>query len=247
MDQKLKILAIIGARSGSKGVPDKNIRPLAGKPLMYWIIKAALSSKYINRVFLSTDSEEYAKIAKDFGVEVPFLRPAEFAQDSSPDFDYVNYTVNELAKQENYSPDIVTRLFPTVPFQQSVDIDGAIEALLNDSAADSAVVIAQARQHPAKALKIIDDKNGKKYVVTYQEGEGIGVTGLAPRQSYEPAYFRANVIVSRRETLEKYKDVRSLTGDKVAYYIIPQSRLIDIDSELDFEIAEYLMKKYYNL
>ena len=241
MDTKsLEILGIIGARSGSKGVPNKNIQPLAGKPLMAWIIETAQRSRYIDRVIVSTNLEEYAVIARQYGADVPFLRPEELATDASPEFEYMEHAVEWLAKNEEYEPDIVVRLLPTVPLQMPEDIDSCIEELLKDPEAQSAVVIAEARQHPHKALKLVDDGKGSHYLVTYITDSGRDVTPIA-RQSYEKAYFRANVIVSRTEVIGEH---HSLTGDHVRYHIIPQERAIDIDSRIDFFIVEQIIKNF---
>jgi len=239
-EKNLKVLGIIGARSGSKGIKDKNIKPLGGKPLMAWIIEAAKNSKYISRLIISTDSENYSNIAKQYGVEAPFLRPASLSTDLSPEIDYITYTINRLEEEEAYVPDIVVRLFPTVPLQLSEDIDKCIENLLSDQNAHSSVVIAEARQHPMKTLKLIE-KNEESYLVSYHSENGKDVTPIA-RQNYPKAYVRANVIVSKISTI---KTMNSLTGDFVKYHIIPQERAIDIDSPVDFFIAEKLME-YFN-
>ena len=232
-----KILGIIGIRSGSKGVPDKNIRELSGKPLIGWILEKAKKSKYINRLVVSTDSEIYAEISKNFHAEIPCLRPKIFAQDKSSDLDFVKHMLLFLEEKEKYIPDIVVRMMATVPFQKTEDIDAVIEILIKDKLADSAVVIAESRQHPQKALKIIDDKiHGKKLVSFFKES-GREVTGIA-RQCYEKAYFRGNIIACR---LPIIKQTNSLTGDLVRYHVIPQERAIDIDNEIDFEICENLL------
>lgn len=240
MKTDLKVLAMIGARSGSKGVPHKNIKILAGKPLMGWIIEAAKSSRYVNRVIVSTDSSEYQKIANSFGAETPFLRPPEISTDQSVDYEFITDALANLKEKEGYVPDIVLRLLATCPLQQADDIDCCIEELLKDKEADSAVVIAEARQHPAKALKLIPDGNGGNYLVSYSGGSGREVTPLG-RQRYEKAYFRANVVASRIKTI---CEMNSLTGDKVRYHIIPQERAVDIDTLVDFYIVEALMKKF---
>lgn len=241
--KELKILALIGARSGSKGVPDKNIRELAGNPLMAWIIETAKNSKYVNRVIVSTDSLKYAETAKKYGAEIPFLRPKELAADNSPEFDFVKYTLEQLKRQEGYEPDIVVRLLATVPMQMPEDIDNCLEELLKDPKADSAVVVAPARQHPMKALKLKDDGAGGLHLVTYNTESGREVTPIA-RQNYEKAYFRANIIACRRETIFK---TNSLTGDFVRYHIIPEERAVDIDSLADFALIENSIGKYKNI
>jgi len=232
-----KILAVIGARSGSKGVIDKNIKPLGGEPLIHWIIKTASSSKYINRIIVSTDSIKYSKIAIKHGAEVPFLRPEMISKDLSTDFEYISHALKWLKENENYIPDIVVRLFPATPFQKSDDIDFCIDKLLKNTNCDSSVVIAKARQHPEKALKIINDDSGER-LVTYYGNSGKDVTGIA-RQNYESAYFRANVIVSKINTIT---EKNSLTGDIVQFHTIEEERAIDIDTEYDFLIAEKIFK-----
>jgi N-acylneuraminate cytidylyltransferase/CMP-N,N'-diacetyllegionaminic acid synthase len=235
----MNILGIIGARSGSKGVKDKNIRRLLGKPLIGRIIETSKKSKYISRVIVSTDSKHYVDIAREFGAEVPFLRPEELSSDWSPEYDYVLHAVKWLKSNENYEPDIVVRLMATVPLQTTEDIDLCIEELLKDSSAHSAVVISEARQHPLKALKLMDDKKGGHYLVSYFSESGIEVTPIA-RQNYEKAYFRSNIIACRLNTIY---NTGSLTGDKVRYHIIPQERALDIDSEMDFIVVEELIKR----
>ena len=234
----MNILGIIGASSGSKGVKDKNIRQLLGKPLLGRIIETSKKSKYINRVIVSTDSKHYVDIAREFGAEVPFLRPEGLSLDWSPEYDYVLHAVRWLKSNENYEPDIVIRLVATVPLQTTEDIDLCIEELMKDSSANSAVVISEARQHPLKALKLVDDKKGGHYLVSYFSESGREVTPIA-RQNCEKAYFRSNIIACRLDTIY---NTGSLTGDIVRYHIIPQERAIDVDSEADYLIVETLMK-----
>ena len=233
-----KVLGIIGIRSGSKGVPDKNIRQLLGKPLIGWILEKAKDSKYINKLVVSTDSEKYAKIAKNFDAEVPCLRPKKLAENFSPEIDFVKHMLEILKQKENYVPDIVVRMMATIPLQNTDDIDSIIEILINDKKADSAVVISEARQHPQKALKIINEIDGTKKLVTYFSESGREVTPIA-RQTYEKAYFRANIIACKLPVIYK---TNSLTGDVVRYHEIPQERAIDIDNEIDFGICEYLLR-----
>jgi len=237
-DKNLKIMGIIGARSGSKSVPHKNIRPLAGKPLIAWIIESAKKSNHINRIVVSTDSEEYAEIARKYGADVPVLRPKKIARDKSVEYDFVRHMVEWLEKNEGYKPDIVVRLTAPVPLQAPEDIDGCIEALLRDPKADSAVAMAEARQHPEKAMKLIDDGTGGKKVVTYFTESGLEVTPVG-RQSYQKAYFRGNIIACRTSVIFK---TNSLTGHNIRYHLVPQERAMDIDNPIDFVIIEQLMR-----
>ncbi len=234
----MEVLAIIGIRSGSKGVINKNIKTLYGKPLVGWIIDAAQKSKSITRLIVSTDSQEYANIVQNLGVEVPCLRPKELASDTSTDLEYINHMLDWLRQNEGYVPDIVVRLMATVPLQASEDIDELVDILKSDFSATSAVVISESRQHPMKALKIVDEKNGQGLLVHYFTETGRDVTPVA-RQNYPKAYFRSNIVATRTETISK---TNTLTGDKVKYHIIPQERAIDIDNDIDFLIAEMLLK-----
>lgn len=234
----MEVLAIIGIRSGSKGVINKNIKTLYGKPLVGWIIDAAQRSKSITRLIVSTDSLEYANIVKELGVEVPCLRPKELASDSSTDLEYINHMLEWLRENEGYVPDIVVRLMATVPMQEPEDIDELVNILKSDLNATSAVVISESRQHPMKALKILNDKSGQGQLVHYFTETGKDVTPVA-RQSYPKAYFRSNIVATRPETIYK---TNSLTGDLVRYHIIPQERAIDIDNDIDFLILETLLK-----
>lgn len=233
-----KVLAIIGARSGSKGVANKNIRPLGGKPLMAWVIGAAKSSRYVDRVIVGTDSLEYADIAREWGAEVPYLQPPEVSHGGATDFEYVSYGLKWLREHEGYRPDVVVRLMPTVPLQQAADIDSSIEELVSHPDATSVVVLAEAHQIPHKALRITPEGR----VVSYITGDHRGAEPRK-RESYERAYFRANIVTTYPSVLQ---ETGTIVGDHVRAHIIPQERAIDIDSETDFFIAEALLKKMYS-
>ena len=235
----MKVLAVIGARAESKGIRNKNIKLLAGRPLMAWVIETAIKSKYIDRVAVSTDSVQYIEIAKECGAEAPFLRPAELATDSSLEFDYVKHAVSWY-KNHDFKPDIVVRLQATNPLQLPEDVDACVEKLMEDPNAHASMVIAQARQNPQKAVKIVKDDYGDEVLVSYITES---VDGLAPsnRQSHDKAYFRANIVATRVEALYR---LNSQIGNRVKFHVIPQERGLDIDSAIDFEIAEILIKKY---
>ena len=231
----LKILGVIGLRSGSKGLKNKNILKINKKPLAAIAIVNAIKSKYINRIIVSTDSKYYAKISNKYGAETPFLRPKRLSTDLSNELDYIYHLLNFLKKKENYKPDIIVRLL-AVPLQKSEDIDKCVKKLLSNKKFDSCTVIAEAGQHPQKALKI----NRSNNLVGYISGSGIGIGRKQNRNQYQKAYFRSNIVASRYKTIFKFN---SLTGKKNTYHIIPQNRSIDIDTSLDFKIAKFLLKK----
>lgn len=156
-----KILAIIPARGGSKGLPGKNIKPLLGKPLIGWTIEQALTSKYIDEIFVSTDSREIADVAETFGVQVPDLRPEELANDTASSMDFILYTLHLLEKRgKNFS--YIVLLEPTSPLRDVMDIDYAIEKLVTIEEAESIVGVCKTEAvHPG-----IFDKNYPGFLST---------------------------------------------------------------------------------
>lgn len=228
-----KILAIIGIRSGSKGLKNKNIKILGNKPLVAWIIKAAKSSKLINKIIVSTDNSKYRNIAKKYGAEAPFLRPKKYAKDSSSEIEFIKHSLKWLKNNENYSPDLVLRLLATVPFQKSKDLDLLIKQIFKKKL-NSAVIITEAKQHPRKALKIKDNK-----LVNYFTEKGKDVGANNNRQNYSTAFFRANVIAFKPKIINQFN---SLTDDNVGFLKINNKKFIDIDDINDFKLAEYYLK-----
>ncbi|MDB5224643.1 MAG: N-acylneuraminate cytidylyltransferase [Candidatus Adlerbacteria bacterium] len=232
-----KVLGIIGARSGSKGILDKNIRLLAGKPMFAWIAEAAQKSRYAPRIIMSTDSAEYAKLANHFGVETPFMRPAELSGDSVPDFDYLYHAVKWMEEHEDFVPDIIVRLPPTSPLCTPEHIDACIDLLVQDSGADSSRTITKAPKHPYKLWK----KEGE-YLVPFLSEEYIGLKDAhnLPRQSFPEAYQHVDVIALRHATL---MDNKSMAGEHIRFFEIKKEEAIDIDDELGFMVAEQLLKQ----
>lgn len=237
MALNLNVLAVVGARSGSKSIPNKNIKPLLGKPLLAWIIESAKSSKYVSRVVLSTDSSEYAEVGKKYGAEAPFLRPKELAGDSIPDFDYLYHAATWLRDNENWQADIILRLPPTTPLCKSESIDACIELLLNNPEADSSRTITPASKHPYKLWRT----NGK-YLEPFLSEEFTGLKDAhnMPRQSFPQAFSHVDVIALRWDILVNKK---AMAGDKILYHQIPKTEAVDIDTEIDFLVAETLLKK----
>ena len=230
---QLKILAVIGIRSGSASIKNKNIKILGKRPLVEWIIRSAKKSKFINKIVISTDSKKYQKIIKDLRVD-SYMRPKNISGKFSKEIYFVKHLI-KLLKKEKYIPDIIVRLLATCPFQKVKDIDIIIKKLIYNKKLNSSVIISEAKQHPAKALKII--KNKKK-LVGYIDGKGESVTGQ-PRQIFEKAYFRANAIAFRTKLLKK----NTMTGKNVGYHIVSNQYNIDIDSLVDFKFAEFLIEK----
>jgi CMP-N-acetylneuraminic acid synthetase len=152
-----KVLALIPARGGSKGLPGKNIKPLLGKPLIAWTIEQAMASKYVDKVIVSTDDEEIAEVAKNYGAEVPFLRPKELAKDDSPTIDAILHALNFFSKKgEDFN--LLALLEPTSPLRDTEDIDRCIRVLLDNEQAESIVSVCQLEGTHPEFNVIINDK-----------------------------------------------------------------------------------------
>ena len=233
-----EVLALVGLRSGSVGLPDKNILPLAGHPLAAWILSAARRSSRVTRVVVSTDSADYAAIARRYGAETPVLRPAELAGSDATDVLYIAHMLDHLEAAEGYRPDVVLRLVATAPLQAPEDLDAVVDTLLADPDADSAMVVAEARQHPMKAMRLEMDPDGRTRLVPYLRTSDR--VEPAARQSYPAAYLRANVIATRPDTVRR---TGTLAVDRVACVVIDADRAVDIDTAADLALAETLLAR----
>lgn len=235
-----EILAIIPARGGSKGVPGKNIRNLAGKPLIAWTIAAAKKSELLTRFIVSTDSGEIAKAAMTYGAEVPFLRPVDISQDLSTDIEFLTHAVDFLKEKEGYEPDVVLRLPPTSPLRTAAHIDEGIKTLIDNPDADSCRPITEAPKHPYKMWRVIEGVSIMepflpKTITQMDEPYNL------PRQLLPKAYIHTGAMDVMR--LATIRDLKSTSGKKVAYFFMKPGDSINIDNELDFELAEILMRK----
>ena len=237
----MRILGVVGARSGSKSIPHKNIKHLCGKPLMAWIIEAAKRSPLVSRVILSTDSPAYQEVGRMFGAETLFLRPAELANDTASDMDYLIHAVTWLEKNENWQPDIILRLPPTAPLCKTETIDACINLLLKDPSATSSRAIAPAPKHPYKLWKIEQDE---LLPFIPKETTGFAEPSNMARQFYKPAaYAHIDVIAVRYHTLMKQN---LLTGARTRFHLLDKKDAVDIDTENDFLLAEILLKQWMN-
>lgn len=236
----MNILAIIPARGGSKGVPRKNIKPLGGKPLIAWVIEAAKQSEHLTRVMVSTEDAEIADVAKQWGAEVPFMRPPELAADLSTDVDYLTHVLETLKETEGYEPDIIVNLRATAPMTTADDIDRGIKAMLQDPKVDAVRPIIESPKHPYKTLRLTDD--GKYLVPMFPES----VTGFAsphdlPRQLFPKAFIHTGAFdVLRPRTVLEFK---STSGKKLGYFHADPMNYVNIDHPADFQLAELLLMR----
>jgi len=236
----MEILAIIPARGGSKGIPGKNIKPIAGKPLIAWMIAAAQKSKHVSRIVVSTDDKRTAAIARKYGAEVPFLRPKSIAGDRSTDVEFLTHVLWELKKEEGYMPDIVLRLPPTSPLCTAEYIDEGIETLLGDPALDAVRPITEAPKHPYKLWKIAKDKKHLEPFLP-RSFTGFKEPHNLPRQLFPAVYIHTGAMdVMRRDTILKQK---STSGKRLGFFFMKQEDSVNIDTPLDLALADTLLRK----
>lgn len=231
-----RILAIIPARSGSKGVKDKNIRVLCGKPLLAYTIEAAVSSKAFDTILVSTDSLQYAEIAKKYGAEVPFLREKETAEDDSSTWDVVEECLKKYEKNGKVF-DVLVVLQPTSPLRDKDDICFAIEKMKDIKAGILASVCEV--EHPIIWTSTISEEG---QLVELAET----IKDYQPRQKIEKRYrLNGAIYILHVEEFRSMMDKGLSPFSNGCYaYVMPQSKSIDIDSEIDFDIAECFIKKY---
>lgn len=228
------VLAIIPARGGSKGVPRKNIRLVGGKPLLAHTVETAIQARHLlHRIIVSTDDQETADIALNYGAEVPFLRPSALAGDHVPTLPVMQHAVRFVEEQDGRPLDWVLLLQPTVPFRLVSDLEAAL-ALAEAGGCDSVISVVQVLSTHPILMKRIEDGRLLPFCVEEKEG--------TRRQDYEPAAFMRNgaIYLTRREILmEKH----SIWGETIRPYIMPPERSFNIDSELDLRLADILARE----
>jgi CMP-N-acetylneuraminic acid synthetase len=230
----IRVLGIITARGGSKGIPRKNLVSLLGKPLLAYTVEAALASKKLTRTVLSTDDAEIATIGRQWGIDVPFFRPAELARDDTPTIPVLQDVVGRLESMgERY--DAILTLQPTNPLRRPEDIDGAID-LLERTGADSVISFSDVgERHPAR-MKWIDEEGRVSDPPFAEEFEG------KPRQQLSKLYLRDGSIYLTRRTV--LMEQNSLKGADCRAWIIPEERSRNIDSPLDLLIVEQILRSH---
>lgn len=225
-----KVLAIIPARGGSKGLPGKNVRCLGGLPLIASSINAARSSGCVDRIIVSTDSDEIANIAREYGAEAPFKRPAQFATDTSPSSELILHALQWVMENERTIYDIFCLLQPTSPFRNGKHLVEAITKFHNCKEATSLISISETTRSPYWMKKI----NG-----VYLEELINGDYSTVRRQDL-PKTYSVNGAIYIMYTEEFLKTKRFLT-DRTTYYLMDSVSSLDIDNELDFKFAEFLL------
>jgi len=233
-----RILAVITARGGSKRLPGKNIRPLAGKPLLAWTVDAAKAcGTPLHGIVLSTDAEDIAAVGRACGAEVPFMRPAELASDTAGSLEVVQHAVSFMEQRDGVNMDWVLLLQPTSPLRTGGDIAAAI-ALAASTDCDSVVSVTEMPVHPVFAKKI--DADG------WVQPFGDVVPEAIRRQDATPAsyYYNGAIYLTHRDTLMEKK---SFYGARILPYIMPPERSVDVDTALDFRLAEVMVGEVYKV
>lgn len=230
MNKTLSVLGIIPARAGSKCIPQKNIKKLNGKPLIYYTIKSAQKSKYINRIIVSTEDSKIAKISEQLGVEV-IKRPKNLARDDSKSISVCKHIIDFLETHENYFPDLIVFLQPTSPFRTSKDIDMAYKKFIKLKR--SSLVSLRPVTHLPYWIYILNKNHTLKNIIK---------TPVHVHRRQEGNHFfeiNGAIYINTRKNIFKNN---SLIGKDVVGYIMPIIRSLDIDSILDFKLAELILK-----
>ena len=237
------IVAIIPARSGSKGVPDKNIRVINGHPLIAYSIRAACLTKGVERVIVSTDSERYAAIARNYGAKTPFLRPAEFARDESTDLEWIDHVLRWFKDKEGFVPRLIVHLRPTTPIRQPDVVSEAIKVIESDNEATALRSVHEMSQPAYKCFEI-----NKKYLACLcTQSPDIEPTSIG-RQSFPKTYEpNSYVDILKTDFILKH---RKIHGSRVIAFQTPRVADIDVPEDfdyLDFQIAQHgdLCEKYF--
>lgn len=228
------VLALVPARGGSKSIPRKNIRPLAGHPLLAYSVAAGLQSELVTRVIVSTDDEEIAEVARGHGAETPFLRPAALAQDDTQDLPVFLHALEWLEKEEGYRPEVVVQLRPTSPVRPPDCVDRAVQILLEHPEADSVRGVVPSGQNPYKMWRI--DARGRMLPLLR---DGFEEPFNMPRQKLPPTYWQTgHVDAVRPDTILKKG---SMSGAVILPLVIDPRYTVDIDNQRDWQHTERLL------
>ena len=232
---KTEILAIVPARGGSKGIPGKNIRPFAGYPLIAYSIAAGLQAQTVTRVIVSTDDEQIAAVAREFGALTPFLRPPGLAQDNSLDLPVFDHALRWLEQTEGYKPEVVVQLRPTSPLRPVGCVDDAVQALLAHPEADCVRGVVPAGQNPHKMWRLT---SAQEPMTPLLKVRGVPEPYNAPRQALPPVYWQTGHVDAIRAATILKKG--SLTGDQVFPLVIDPRYTVDLDNLYDWAKYEWL-------
>ena len=227
-----KILGVIPARGGSKGIPNKNLYNLNGEPLISYTIESAKQSKYLARFIVSTDSEEIAQVAKQYSASVPFIRPAELATDKALSVDVMKHAVLEMEHRDGHKYEFLVMLQPTTPLRPVGLIDKVIEKLIKTGCDTVITMVDVEAYHPARMYRIENDM-----LINIMDEH----IPMRPRQELPSVYIRSGDVYACKRNIIFEKN--SFIGDDCRPVIIPSETAINIDAIKDVILAEYYLKK----
>lgn len=228
------VVALVPARAGSKGVPDKNVRLLGGHPLIAYSVKAGVHARNVDRTLVSTDSREYSEIARQYGAETPFLRPSAFATDQSTDYEFVVHALDWFEQNERRVPDYIVQLRPTTPLRQIAVVEAAVDAMLKNA--------------EATALRSVHEMSETAYKCFEIDGDRLKCVGSGsfeleaanrPRQDF-PKTYHANGYVDVLKT-SFIRAQRQIHGNRVAAFVTPAA--VEIDAQADFDLLEFQIQR----
>lgn len=228
-----KVLCLICARGGSKGVPKKNIKPLGGRPLIVWSIRTALQCSFIDRVVISTDSKEIANIAMHYGAEVPFIRPAELAEDNSPEWLSWQHALKKIEEADQFRADYLIVLPPTSPFRSHEDVEQGFE-LIKEEDVDMVISVTHSGRNPYFNMVELDS-DGFAYLSKMPEQRVF-------RRQDAPQVFDMTTALYATRT-DHVLHANGVFDGKVKAVLISEIRALDIDTETNFKFAEFLLSE----
>ena len=229
----MNILALIPARGGSKGIPMKNIKKFGEKELIYWSIKIAKESKYINRIIVSTDNEEIKEVALKYGAEVPFIRPLEISNDLSNDYEFIKHCMDYLKNNGENIPDIIVQLRPTYPTRKLEILDETIKIFIDEfNNYDSLRTVYKFEKSPFKMYMV----NNKNLIPLFKNINNIKEPYNECRQLLPETYIHNGYIDIIKSQI--VYDKNSITGNLIYPYIMSKDEYNDIDTEEDWQLAE---------
>lgn len=225
------IVGFVFARGGSKGVPGKNIRPLAGKPLIAYSIESSHASRFIGRTVVSTENAEIAAVARQHRADVPFIRPEKLATDAAPEWFAWRHAINEVERVSKRPIEVFVSIPTTSPLRSVEDIDACIETLLTTDS-DIVITVTESHRSPYFNMVVLDNERKAHLVLPSQNG-------IARRQDTPATYDMTTVAYAARRDFILTAD--SIFAGRVRAVYVPRERALDIDTELDFKIAEHLV------
>jgi CMP-N-acetylneuraminic acid synthetase len=235
----MNILGVVPARGGSKGVPGKNTRTILYKPLLAYTIESSLNSKLISDTVVTTDSLQIQEIALKFGAQAPFLRPENLATDTALAVPTIQHAVLEMEKLKGITYDYILMLQPTSPMKTSQDIDEALQRLIDEGADGLITVIDVDNNHPMKMKKFLGSDSRTGQLVDYEKPPFEN----CPRQLLPPVYIVNGAIYATKRDI--FMNRGTFQGDYCIGHIMPKEKSINIDTEFDFLLAEFELKKRY--